>query len=107
MRSSLFAASIAALVGLAAATVEAAPVTAKTDLSGFNNIQLAQAQMGKQTTVRVKSAVLRAGPTTSSKKLASLRRGTKVQVLEQAGDQWTKVRAGKQEGYVSSSLLNQ
>lgn len=104
MRFSLFVTAAAALVGLAVATAEAAPTVTRTDISGMSNIQLAQAS--KQTTVRVKSAILRAGPSTSSKKLTSLRRGTKVQVLSQA-DQWTKVRAGNQEGYVSSSLLNQ
>ncbi|MSO89407.1 MAG: SH3 domain-containing protein [Rhodospirillaceae bacterium] len=67
------------------------------------HIVLAQAP-GNQMSVRVKSAILRAGPDQKSKKVDSLRRGTKLEVLGQSGD-WTRVRAGKREGYVSTALL--
>jgi SH3-like domain-containing protein len=65
------------------------------------------AQAGKAMSgarVRVKSAVLRARPDAKAHKVASLRRGTKLQVIENSGD-WTHVKIGKSEGYVMSSLL--
>jgi SH3-like domain-containing protein len=67
--------------------------------------QLAQARsQASGARVRVKAAVLRARPDAKSHKVASLRRGTRLQVLESAGD-WTHVRVGKSDGYVMSSLL--
>lgn len=65
---------------------------------------LAQAAQPQEARVHVKSAVLRSGPDSKSKKIASLRRGTHVQVLDSSGD-WAHVRAGKREGYVLKSLL--
>ena len=61
----------------------------------------AQQQMAR---VNVKSAVLRATPDSKGKKLASLRRGTHVEILDSTGD-WAHVRAGKREGYVLKTLL--
>lgn len=101
MKSSLFGAAVVAAVAFAS-VASAAPVLSSAQVPGASVLQLAQA--GGQATVRVKSAILRAEPSTRSKKLASLRRGTKVQVLEDRGD-WIRVRAGSQEGFVSSSLL--
>ena len=97
--------AVAATAIFLAWSVAAAPITGPVSGSTASQLHLAQAA-GKQTSVRVKSAVLREGPSTKSKKVTSLPRGTKVQVLEQSGD-WTKVRAGAREGYVSSTLLNQ
>jgi uncharacterized protein YgiM (DUF1202 family) len=94
--------AVAAMAALAFGS-EAAPTVVPTDGSAVTMIQLAQA--GSTATVRVKSAILRAGPDTKSKKLASLRRGTKLQVTGTSGE-WTKVKVGAQEGYVSTSLLN-
>jgi hypothetical protein len=55
--------------------------------------------------VRVKSARLRARPDARSAKIGpSLRRGTRLRVLEASGE-WAHVRVGNREGYVMSSLL--
>lgn len=102
MRPYLMAATAAAAMCLASG-VGAAPTTGLTGAPGARYVELVQAA-GSQATVRVKSAILRAGPDTKSKKLASLPRGTKLQVMGGSGD-WTQVRAGNREGYVSSSLL--
>jgi uncharacterized protein YgiM (DUF1202 family) len=101
MRTLMAAVAVAVSMGLAAAA--SALTLPPGNARGMDGIHSVQAAMG-QTTVRVKSAILRAEANQRSKKLASLRRGTKVQILGTSGD-WTKVRAGAQEGYVSTSLL--
>jgi uncharacterized protein YgiM (DUF1202 family) len=93
-------AAVAMLVtgaALAAEVSQTAPATA-------GRTELAQASQQSQARVRVKSAVLRARPDAKSRKLGSLRRGTRLQVLESAGD-WTHVRVRGHDGYVLNSLL--
>ncbi|MSP51114.1 MAG: SH3 domain-containing protein [Alphaproteobacteria bacterium] len=98
----LFAAvAVSASMGLAFAA-GAAPLVAASGASPAIGVHLAQS--GGQTAVRVKSAILRAAPDQKSKKITSLRRGTKVQILHASGE-WTHVRAGKLEGYIATSLL--
>ena len=97
-----YAMTAAAVLGFAFAA-QAAPTATLKEGPGVSSLQLVQAASG-QATVRVKSAVLRSGPDTKSKKVTSLPRGTKLQVVGQSGD-WTQVRAGTQQGYVSTSLL--
>jgi hypothetical protein len=73
--------------------------------TGSSRIEMAQAgQSAGAAKVRVKSAVLRSAPDVKSRKLNSLRRGTKLQVLGSSGD-WSHVKVGKWDGYVMSSLL--
>jgi hypothetical protein len=72
--------------------------------SSSGRTELAQASQGSPARVRVKSAVLRARPDAKSHKIESLRRGTRLQVVESAGD-WTHVRVGGRDGYVLSNLL--
>lgn len=104
MRQYVIAAVAAvAAIGLASG-VNGAPMIALTGVPSASHVQLAQAT-SSQATVSVKSAILRSAPNIKSKKLASLQRGTKLQVLDQSGE-WTHVRAGTREGYVSSSLLS-
>jgi uncharacterized protein YraI len=91
----------AAVLGFAFAAAQAAPTLPLPESPSA--LQLVQAA-SSNATVRVKSAVLRAGPDTKSKKLASLPRGTRLTVVSQSGE-WTQVKAGNQQGYVSTSLL--
>ena len=96
-------AAVAMLVtgaALAAETTETAPMT-----GGRTELAQAGQQSMSNARVRVKSARLRARPDAKSPKVgASLRRGTRLQVLDSSGD-WTHVRVGNREGYVLSSLL--
>ena len=92
-----------AVLGFTSAAAPAAPTLSVPEGPSASALQLVQAA-SSNATVRVKSAVLRAGPDTKSKKLASLPRGTKLTVVSQSGD-WTQVKAGNQQGYVSTSLL--
>lgn len=51
-------------------------------------------------------AHLRKDPNTKSQILATLKKGTKVEVLEKvAGGKWAHVKSGKVEGYIALSLL--
>jgi len=49
-------------------------------------------------------AHLREKPTTSSKILATLNKGAKVDVVEKGG-KWTHVKANNMDGYISTNLL--
>jgi uncharacterized protein YgiM (DUF1202 family) len=49
-------------------------------------------------------AHLREKPSTSSKILATLNHGTKVDVIEKGG-KWTHVKANNMDGYISTNLL--
>jgi uncharacterized protein YraI len=93
----------AAVLGFTFAAAQAAPTLTLPEGPSASSLHLVQAASGSAT-VRVKSAILRAGPDTKSKKLASLRRGTRLTVVSQSGD-WTQVKVGDQQGYVSTSLL--
>lgn len=51
-------------------------------------------------------AHLRVKPTTHSTKLATLKQGTKVDVIEMVGNgKWAHVKVDGKEGYISASLL--
>ncbi|HEX4571901.1 MAG TPA: SH3 domain-containing protein, partial [Dongiaceae bacterium] len=51
-------------------------------------------------------AHLREKPTTKSTLLATLKHGTKVEVLDKVDDgKWTHVKVAGKEGYISTSLL--
>jgi uncharacterized protein YgiM (DUF1202 family) len=97
-------AAVAAFMTLAASAALAAPLGMAT-LGEARDSRVFQAQASASTmTVRVKSARLRAEPSAKGKRVASLKRGTKVQVVGTSGD-WTQVRAGGQSGYVMTNLL--
>jgi subtilisin family serine protease len=66
---------------------------------------VARVQADQQARVSVNSAILRASPDMKSKKIISLRRGTRVQILNTSGD-WVHIRAGNRLGYVSRNLLS-
>jgi len=85
----------------AAEVSQPAPATGgRTELA-----QAGQPNMSMQNArVRVKAAVLRSRPDAKSRKMGSLRRGTRLTVLENSGD-WAHVRVRNQDGYVLSSLL--
>jgi uncharacterized protein YgiM (DUF1202 family) len=55
-------------------------------------------------TVSATTANLRAAGNNRARVIARLRRGTQVEVVE-SGGQWTKVRAGQNEGYIFSRSL--
>jgi len=51
-------------------------------------------------------AHLREKPTTSSKLLGTLKKGTKLDVIEKVeGGKWAHVKAGNLDGYVATNLL--
>jgi len=51
-------------------------------------------------------ANLREQPTTHSKLLAKLNKGTKLDVIEKvSGGKWTHVKVNNMEGYISTNLL--
>ena len=64
----------------------------------------APAPQPQTATVSATTANLRASGSNRARVVARLRRGTQVEVLE-SGGQWTKVRAGQNEGYVFSRSL--
>lgn len=104
MRRTLLGA-VAAVALLVTGAAFAAEVSTTAPATG-SRTELAQAgqQSMQNARVRVKSAVLRARPDAKSRKLGSLRRGTRLQVLESSGE-WAHVRVRSQDGYVLSSLL--
>lgn len=59
-----------------------------------------------QATVTHAYAHLREKPTTSSKLLGTLKKGTKVDIIEKVeGGKWAHVKANNLEGYVATNLL--
>jgi uncharacterized protein YgiM (DUF1202 family) len=103
MRMKVFAA-VSALGLVAAAGAYAAPVGIVAP--GGQDDAIVLVQDSQQAKVSVKSAVLRAQPDPKSKKIASLRRGSRVQVIDTSSGDWVHVRSGKREGYVSKNLLS-
>lgn len=61
---------------------------------------------GGTTTVRTASN-LRAGPSTSSSVLTVVQPGQSVRILGDAGNGWSRVQVGRQQGFISRSLLGQ
>lgn len=64
-----------------------------------------QVQAAAGATVRVKNAHLREQPTPKSTLVATLARGTKLQVLDTASNGWLHVTAGDKTGYISNKLV--
>jgi len=63
------------------------------------------AKAGDTVTVSVKTANLRSGPSTKSKKIAGMAQGTKLQVVEVTQSGWLKVKGPAGDGYVSGKLV--
>ena len=101
MRYALAAASL--LLALSAGSASAGMITAPalpTD-SGYLTVA-ATATM----TVSHSYAHLREKPTSKSALLATLKHGTKVEVLEKVDKgKWAHVKVGDKEGYIATSLL--
>lgn len=92
---------------LAAALVYAGPASAVTPQRGVD-IQAAEtvaAKAGDTVTVTSKTANLRSGPSTKTKKIAAMAQGTKLQVSEVTKDGWLKVKGPAGDGYVYARLV--
>ncbi len=63
------------------------------------------AKAGDTVSVAVKTANLRSGPSTKSKKIAGMASGTKLQVVEVTKTGWLKVKGPAGDGYVSGKLV--
>jgi uncharacterized protein YgiM (DUF1202 family) len=88
-------------VTVASASAAVFSVPAPTD--GFSAIQTVA---DRQMEVAVKDAHLREKPTTHSAKLATLKRGTKVDVIELVdNNKWAHVKVAGKTGYISANLL--
>jgi uncharacterized protein YgiM (DUF1202 family) len=97
---SAIAMPIAALAISAAATAATFPVLPIIKGDGFQTV--ADMEM----TVANEYANLREKPTTSSKLVTKLTKGTKVTVIEKvAGGKWAHVKVNNMEGYVATRLL--
>ena len=102
MRNSYLAAAwVAAAImtgaGAQAATFPIAPVPAAPGFQVVANMQMVVAHS---------YANLREKPTTHSKLLVKLDKGTKVDVIEKvSGGKWTHVKVNNMEGYISTNLL--
>ena len=100
MRHTLAAASLllALSAGTASAGILATPPLAAD--SGYTTVA------ATTMVVTHSYAHLREKPSTKSTLLATLKHGTKVEVIEQVDNgKWTHVKVGDKEGYVSTSLL--
>jgi len=102
VRHSLAIASL--LLVLSAGTASAGIISAPALPAGSS--YLTTVATATQMTVAHAYAHLREKPTTKSALLATLKHGTKVEVLDKVDDgKWTHVKVGSKEGYISTSLL--
>ena len=97
-------AALAAVFALALAPATASAVTLNR-AAGPVLAQTVAAKAGDTVSVTVKTANLRAGPTTKSKKIAGMAASTKLQVIEVTKSGWLKVKGAAGEGYVSGNLV--
>jgi uncharacterized protein YgiM (DUF1202 family) len=102
IRSTLAAGAV--LLALSAGTASAGIITtpALPGVTGYATVADTTTTM----TVSHSYAHLREKPTTKSTLLATLKHGTKVEVLDKVdGGKWSHVKVGDKEGYISTSLL--
>ena len=98
---SLIAAASTALM-LTTAAEAASPATPASQAGTSVSVQTADTTM----VVSHGYAHLRKDPNTKSQIVATLKKGTKVDVIETvAGGKWAHVKANNQEGYIALSLL--
>jgi uncharacterized protein YgiM (DUF1202 family) len=99
-----FLAAAAVLLALSAGTASAGIIAAPALPAGAGYLNVAAT-----TTTMIVShsyAHLREKPTTKSALLATLKHGTKVEVLEKVDNgKWSHVKVAGKEGYISTSLL--
>jgi len=101
IRHSLAIASL--LLALSAGTASAGIIATPALPAGSSYLTIAATT---QMTVSHSYAHLREKPTTKSTLLATLKHGTKVEVLDKVDDgKWTHVKVAGKEGYISTSLL--
>ena len=67
--------------------------------------QAVAAKAGDTVAVTVKTANLRSGPSSKSKKIAGMAAGTKLQVVEVTKTGWLKVKGAAGDGYVLGRLV--
>ena len=102
IRHSLAIASL--LLALSAGTASAGIIATPALPAGSS--YLTTVATATQMTVSHAYAHLREKPTTKSALLATLKHGTKVEVLDKVDDgKWTHVKVAGKEGYISTSLL--
>jgi uncharacterized protein YgiM (DUF1202 family) len=102
IRHSLAIASL--LLALSAGTASAGIITVPALPAGSSYLTITAT--ATQMTVSHSYAHLREKPTTKSALLATLKHGTKVEVLYKVDDgKWTHVKVAGKEGYISTSLL--
>lgn len=97
-------AALAAVLAYASPFAAAGAVT----LHGGPDAAVAQtvaAKAGDTVTVSSKTANLRSGPSTKSKKIAAMAQGTKLQVVEVTKTGWLKVKGPAGDGYVAGKLV--
>ena len=97
----------AAAVGLIVAAVLTGGASAGTfSTPAVPSMPAFQKIAAMQMAVSYTYANLREKPTTSSKLLAKLNKGTKVDVIEKvAGGKWAHVKVNNMEGYIATKLL--
>jgi uncharacterized protein YgiM (DUF1202 family) len=102
MRNSCLAAASIAVAIMVSAGAQAAtfPMLVTPTTPGFQVVASMQMEVAHS------YANLREKPTTHSKLLAKLDKGTKVDVIEKvSGGKWTHVKVNSMEGYISTNLL--
>ncbi len=97
-------AALAAILVYASPIVTASAVTLHRGADA-TVAQTAAAKAGDTVSVTVKTANLRSGPSTKSKKIAGMAAGTKLQVVEVTKNGWLKVKGAAGDGYVSGKLV--
>lgn len=98
------ASAFAALAILAAASLPASAVTLHRN-ADFAVAETVALKAGDSVAVTAKTANLRSGPSSKSKKIAAMSKGTKLQVTEVTKDGWVKVKGPAGDGYVSAKLV--
>jgi len=98
-------ASLAFTLVLAAALAAPASAVTLQHATATTMAQPIAAKVGDTVTVTPKVANLRGGPSTKSKKIASMAKGTKLQVTEVAKGGWLKVKGPAGDGYVLGTLV--
>lgn len=102
MKKIVIALSAAMLLGACAQDQAAAPAPARAPAPVA--AAPAPTRTTQTATVTATTLSLRASASTRARRVATLRRGTEVQVLDVSGN-WAHVMAGSSEGYVMKNFL--
>ena len=95
---------------LAAVLAYASPVAVASAVTLHRGADVAVAEtvavkVGDTVSVSSKTANLRSGPSTKTRKIAAMAQGTKLQVVEVTKSGWLKVKGPSGDGYVSGKLV--